>query len=478
VYDLRVTNCRFNVVPFDGGRGKVIAVYIPSVDGCVITNNTFDHCDRAVSGGSSYYDDPEKDEEDDYIDTESLIKILQFSDDLDKIERLDEFEHRLVIDNFGRIPTRRGGRNIVIDNNICLNSSEHCVYLSPGHHVTISNNSITTTKESKENDIKVGVRDCVVSGNLLKTKGTAINVTVNSKNVSVTGNSINCGAKAHGAIVVRHILAGGPDDPGYGIENVSIQGNSIKFSDSPVSNSLEHVGVWIASLPHSKETRSKHNPSRYTSDPFHPQIGNIVISNNSIQNCSIAFLLHGNLYSGISIVNNVVKGKPRFRGDDPDSLKSQHFLALEDERASVVADNDLCIDGNIIQGFQNLVGLVGKPDDKRGLAEQFNAQMTNNRLHAIKWLRERDDSGEISGGRKIRVTSHNVAEFLFQQNRGIYVHDREFAIGNQLAGSKLTNNSARQYSPWIDKFTDGKVYLVLHLDEEGGEVKRIEFDIE
>jgi hypothetical protein len=285
-YQSKISGCSFIAEPHAiVGRALIHCIVVGGVDFCNIVDNYFEWCDDCVSGEGTY-NTYENTEDDTYTRTDAAAALG---------------------------PLKRVGRNIVIANNNCYNSSEHAFYPSL-MDVTINGNNIRTDEPATCTGvmIKIRSRGVTCTGNIISNYPICITVDEPSLDVTVSGNVCqSTGPDAGGVISVAtegistyisnrdwFYVASSPDyQP---MRNILIVGNTIVMPDTATTptagKEIKHVAFRIYT-------------DAATANFPEGQIQGITINGNTVKGYNVGFYFVNAQSRNIVISGNTLYAK-------------------------------------------------------------------------------------------------------------------------------------------------------------------------
>lgn len=394
-YRSKITGCSFVATPHAvAGRALIHAIAVPGVDYLAIQGNYFEWCDDCVSGETTYNR---------YQDTEN-----------------DTFTRSGAASALG--PLKRSGRNITIEGNNVLNSSEHAFYLSV-MDATVSGNNIRTDNPAvcTGDQIKIRCRGAVVSGNIISNYAKAIGINEPSMDVTVTGNVCRSTGPTDGGGVIdinaeglssyisnrdAFYVSGSPDYQVMG--NFVVSGNTIEMPDTAAGSATQHIAFRI-----------------YTdiTDANYPngQTQGIGINGNTIKGYNVGIYVVNALFNNVVVNGNsfYAKAFTRTGFSSGTTLNTRAVLQAIQSSGSLEGMRRMTFTNNHVDGAEYLFAT----STGGGAAVTFHVPegIVGNRFNFIKNIKTADVRTFSAGSR-------------FQENTGIPFLDRTWS------GSALNNS--------------------------------------
>ncbi len=402
-YDAVMSGCRLEATAHaTASRALIHAIACRGVDGLQVLGNTFSYCDVGVSQGSTY-DSPE--------DTENDLWLPTFP-------------------GWALGQVKRTGRDLLISDNVFLNSSEHCVYLN-GVDCAVRGNTMRVDVDAlrtSDDPVKLRARNVVVANNTISGKPSGISINELSYNVTVQGNAICCEGIASGGPIsidsmgLSAYIAARPEYTGFpAMSNIVVADNVITQQEAANGN-LQGNGIYI---------------STDLVDANYPegQLQSVLISGNTIRNARVGVFMYGSLNRQIVIRDNLFYAKPFTTAGFNGATVMETKAVLMVNRASQVTLREVAFVGNFVHGAATLVAT----HDGAGANVSLPRPMKDNVLTYIQAFKTADiDAVAVYQG--------------FRNNHGWYFLDRTIfngeVIENHLSVAKDANSFARQCFFW------------------------------
>lgn len=413
-YQAKIVGCTFRAESHSvSGRALIHAISLSGVDGIVVDSNYFEWCDDCVSGFSTYNN---------YSDKET-----------------DTYTESGAASALG--PLKRTGRNAVISNNTCKNSSEHTFYVS-SMDVSITGNSIYVEDPSIcVGDIKVRCRGISVSGNRISNTQLGISITEPSEDVSITGNTINANPSSSytgGTIDVTSdgitsyiqnrgwLYVGGSPDY-QRMENITIAGNTINLPTTAASGATNHIAIRFVT-------------SQSNANYPEGEMRGVSISGNTICNHNVGIYIVNGLMEQVVVSSNTFSAK-RFTtsGFNASTTLNTRAVVQASQTGTGVtqtAMDKLTFTNNYVRGSEFLFAT----NTAAGSATTYFTprQVTGNRLDYIKNIKTAD----------VRLFDF---EQRFSENAGSFFLDRTWpgnSPNNSLWDGTNANSDRRFCFQW------------------------------
>lgn len=422
-YNTKVIGCSFIAEEHSTTeRALIHAVDLSGVDFSEVSNNYFEWCDDAVHGSGTYYL---------YTQTED-----------------DTYTSVLGA-------TKRCGRNSVISNNVCFNSSEHVFYMSNMDCVVSGNNIRTSDPSICISDIKIRAFNASVTGNTLSNCGSGISITEAARDVSVIGNTIN--------VVIKSSDNGGVID--VSSDNLSTYlnarsswtsvGGSVEYL--PMSNIVINGNTITMQEDAAASTENQIAFRIYTSttDANYPegQLQNIKFNDNTISNYNVGIYCINDLVRNFTIDGNSFFAKP-FTTSGFNSGTTLNTRAVVQARQSgaggtLTSMSNATFVNNYVYGATYLIAT----HTASGTSSTYYLPIgfSSNRLNYVKNIKTAD------------VREFGITE-RFRNNTGVYFLDRTWggsAMENSLGDGTASDSYKRYCTMWT-----GSQYL-FYTDDAG-----------
>jgi len=394
-YVALIKDCRFLATPHSVvGRALIHAVSIDaSVDGFKSRNNYFEWCDDAISGGTTY---------DEYSDNEDNV-----------------YASGTVMGNL-----RRSGRGWSIQGDQIFNSSEHALYLG-GMDMVVDVNIWTDKPAICLGDVKIYGRNVKLSGTVAGGTGSALEIYMTATDVTSTMALSSMGDSFGGMVDIA--TAGG-------------SGLSFFITSRPWFRSFRpmnniDIGGTLTLSPAAQTNISAVRIYTAASDANFPegQIRGVKIS-AQIKNHRVGVFLYGNLARNILINGSTFEAKAFTSSGFNGSTGLNTRAAVMVHSSNTYTLEHVEFSNNIVNGSEYLFAT----DDGAGTSVYIPKISNNNRLDYIKNFTTTD----------MRLPDHLAS---FTGNQGDYFLDRTrwigpFAMGNKLGDVTGTINSYKKFN--------------------------------
>ena len=411
-YRSRITDCSFIATSHAvAGRALLHAISVSGIDYLTIQGNYFEWCDDCVSGDTTY-------------NRSSDIESNTYT-------RTDGASTLGVL--------KRTGRNIIVDGNTVLNSSEHAFYMSL-MDVTVNNNNIRTDDPTicTGDQIKIRSRGAVVTGNIISNYAAPISINEPSFDVIISGNACRSrGITSGGGIIEINsqglssyissreafYVGGSPDYQVMG--NIVVSDNSIDMPDTAAGSATQDIAVRIYSD---------------TSDTNYPdgQMQGITVNNNTIKGYNIGIYCINSLFNNVVISGNAFYAKAFTRASftSGTTLNTRAVMQTLQNTASLEAMRRVTFTGNHVDGAEYLFAT----NTGAGTAGTFHPPegIVGNRFNYIKNIKTADVRAFTGGN-------------MFQGNTGSFFLDRTWsgnALHNSLNDGTVANSALRYSLQW------------------------------
>jgi hypothetical protein len=416
-YISKISGCSFIAEPHTvPGRALIHAITVAGVDFCNIVDNYFEWCDDCLAGETTYNR---------YEDTED-----------------DTFTRTGAAAALG--PLKRSGRNIVIANNNCYNSSEHAFYPAL-MDVTITGNNIRTDEPTIciSDMIKIRSRGVTCTGNTISNYPICISVNDPAMDVTVLGNVCQSTGPNEGGVIdvassglstyisnrPAFYVGGSPDyQP---MRNISIVGNTIVMPDTAVTptsgREIKHTAFRIVS-----DAATVNFPEG--------QIQGITINGNTVKGYNVGFYFINSQFRNIVISGNALYAK-NFTTTGFDASTTLNTYAVMQAFQSgagetVLSMRQTTFTDNTVFGATNI---FATDTAGGGAGTYFTPQSSSgNRFDYIKNIRTAD----------VRVFR---AQERFRNNTGTFFLDRTwggFAMENSFGDGATSDSTERYVTEW------------------------------
>jgi hypothetical protein len=402
-YNSKITGCSLiaeshSVV----ARALIHAIAIGGVDFLTIQGNYFEWCDDCVAGEGTYnrYTD---------VETDTFV--------------------------YNGLTVPRSGRNIIIENNNVLNSSEHAFYMSVMDAVVTGNNIRTDAPSICTGDqIKIRSRGISCTNNVISNYPSCIAINEPSIDVVVSGNICrstglttagviemqSVGLSAYIAGRVFYQIGGVADYQTMG--NFVVSGNTITLPNTAAATVTQHIAFRI-----------------YTdiTDANYPngQMQTMGITGNTVKGHNVGIYAINSLYNNCVVNGNSFYAKEFTRAafSVSTTLLTRAILQANVSSTSIEALRRMTFTNNYVDGSEYLFCTT----TGGGTATTFYPPegLVGNRFNYIKNIKTADFRAFSVGNR-------------FAQNTGLFFLDRTWA-GNSLdnsLGDGATSNSALRYT--------------------------------
>jgi hypothetical protein len=413
-YQSKISGCSFIAEPHAvAGRALIHCIVVGGVDFCNIVDNYFEWCDDCVSGEGTY-NRYENTEDDTYTRTGAAAALG---------------------------PLKRVGRNIVIANNNCYNSSEHAFYPAL-MNVNINGNNIRTDEPAICNGpmIKIRSRGVTCTGNIISNYPICITIDEPSLDVTVSGNICQSTGPNEGGVIsvategistyisnrIWFYVAGSPDyQP---MRNISIVGNTIVMPDTATTptagKEIKHVAFRIYT-------------DAATANFPEGQIQGITINGNTVKGYNVGFYFVNAQFRNVVISGNTLYAKNFTTAGFNASTTLNTYAVMQAFQSgageTLLSMSRATFTGNYVFGATNLLAT----DSAAGSAGTYFTPegMVGNRFDYIKNIRTADVRTETTPMR-------------FNNNTGVFFLDRTWngnALENSL-GDGTTSDSLRRFT--------------------------------
>ena len=409
-YNSKITGCSFVANSHATVERALIHAIVPSgIDFCTIADNYFEWCDDCVAGETTYN---------------------RFTD----IET-DTFTYTGAASALGAV--KRSGRNIAINGNTILNSSEHAIY--PAFmDVTVVGNNIRTDAPTicTGDQIKIRSRGATCSGNVISNHLRAISVTEPSMNVTVSGNVCTSPGTLDGGVIdidsaglstyisdrVFFYSGGTPDY--QAMCNISVTGNVVNQPNTAAGSATQHISFRIS--------------TELTADANYPngQIQGINICGNTSTGHNVGVYVAGSGFRAAVISGNSFYAKSftqsGFSGATTLNTRAVLQTIQGGDGSLLLGLGRISFAGNYISGATYLFST----NTASGSAGTYELPwgIVGNRFDYVKNIKTAD--------------VQDIAAYTrFSENTGDYFLDRTtqlYAIGNSL-GNGTTSASSLRY---------------------------------